>query len=114
MGYTVDIPISDVEALDPQFCVLPAQALNCSLKSIVHLVGTWSLEYVKKFQEVVLEQDVQVTFLRGAVSRARFDVQLEFKGKVQYQRCWSRLALQRGRTRDPSHLSPCKRGRYTE
>ena len=81
-GNTEDVPMSDVKALDPQFCVLPAQALKCSLEGIAPLVGTWSTECVKKFQEAVLEQDVQVTFLRGDVSGAGFDVQLEFKGQV--------------------------------
>jgi len=81
-GNTEDVPMSDVKELDPQFCVLPAQALRCSLEGIAPLVGTWSPECVKKFQEAVLEQDVQVTFLRRDVSGAGFDVQLEFKGQV--------------------------------
>ena len=85
-GNTEDVPLSDVKSLDPQFCVLPAQALRCSLDGIAPLAGTWSPECVTKFQEAVLEQDVQVTFLRGTVSGCGFDVQLEFKGQVISQK----------------------------
>ena len=62
-GNTQTVSIQDLYQIDPKYCVLPMQAVHCSLYGVTYLPqspGTWGHDVIKYFTGLVLNKEVEL------------------------------------------------------
>ena len=81
-GNTDNVEVGTLHELAPEFCGMPAQALECQLSSASPAAASsqWSGDATEKFQEFVLEKTAQVIFV-SQHTQGCFEVQLSVEGK---------------------------------